>query len=136
VKELVSQVREASIFSAVDAILEGKPGVALRLLHQLKQDGKDISYIIAMVERQLRLLALARDLMEQGTSQRELGSRLGLSSQFVLRKTLDQARQHSWNAITWQYQRLLEADLAVKQGRQEPDLALELLVGEMATRGR
>ena len=133
VRELVSQVREANIFGAVDAILEGRPGVALRLLHQLRQDGTELSYIVSMIERQLRLLALARDLTERGVPPRELGSRLGLSSKFVLRKTLDQSRKHSWSAINWRYQRLLEADLAVKRGLMEPDLALELLVGEMAS---
>ena len=96
VSELVAQVREANIFAAVDAMIEGRPGVALRLLHQLRQDGRDISNIIAMLERHLRLMALARDSMEQGLSQAEVGKRLGTNSDFVVRKTLDQARRHSW----------------------------------------
>ena len=132
VGELVAQVREANIFAAVDAMIEGRPGVALRLLHQLRQDGREISSIIAMVERQLRLMALARDSMEQGLSQAEVGKRLGTTSDFVVRKTLDQARRHSWQGITARYRRLLEADLAIKRGIIEPDLALELLVAEQA----
>ena len=113
-------------------MIEGRPGVALRLLHQLRQDGRDISNIIAMLERQLRLMALARDSMEQGLSQAEVGKRLGTNSDFVVRKTLDQARRHSWQDITARYRRLLEADLAIKRGIMEPDLALELLVAEQA----
>ena len=132
VGELVAQVREANIFAAVDAMIEGRPGVALRLLHQLRQDGREISSIIAMVERQLRLMALARDSMEQGLSQSEVAKRLGTTSDFVVRKTLDQARRHSWQSITARYRRLLEADLAIKRGIMEPDLALELLVAEQA----
>ena len=132
VGEMVSQVREASIFAAVDAMIDGRPAVALRLLHQLKEDGKDAPYIIGMVERQLRLLALARDAIDKGVPQRELGSRLGTTSDFVVRKTVDQARRHSWGDIVWRYNRLLEADLAIKQGKLEPDLALELLAGEQA----
>ena len=136
VEELVSQVREASIFAAVDAMIDGRTGVALRLLHQLRQDGREVPYITAMVERQLRLLALARDSIENGVPQRELGHRLGVSSQFVLRKTVEQARRHSRQDITARYRRLLEADLAVKQGRMEPDLALELLVADAQSVGR
>lgn len=132
VSELVAQVREGNIFAAVDAMIEGRPGVALKLLHQLRQDGRDVSYIIAMVERQLRLLALARDSMEQGVPQSEMGKRLGTNSDFVVRKTLDQARRHSWQDIKSRYRRLLEADLAIKRGIMEPDLALELLVAEQA----
>jgi DNA polymerase III subunit delta len=134
--DMVSQVREANIFGAVDAMIEGKPGVALRLLRQLLQDGREAPYIIGMVGRQLRLLALARELTEQGVSQREMGARLGVNSQFALRKTLEQARRHSGPDISWRYQRLLEADLAIKRGRLEPDLALELLVADLAGQGR
>ncbi|MBM3942312.1 MAG: DNA polymerase III subunit delta [SAR202 cluster bacterium] len=136
VQQLVSQVREASIFNAVDAILEGKPAVALRLVQQLQQDGRDPSYIIAMVERQLRLLALARHLSEQGVAQGEMAGRLGVASQFAVNKTLEQSRRHSWLDIYWRFHRLLDADLAIKTGRQTPDLALELLVADLAGRGR
>lgn len=136
VTELVHQAREANVFAAVDAMIDGRQSVALRLLHQLRQDGRDTSYIIAMVERQLRLLALARDSIDQGVPQRELGSRLGVTSQFVVKKTMEQARRHSWSTINWRYQRLLEADLAIKQGRLDPDLALELLAADQAARSQ
>ncbi len=136
VQELVSQVREANIFNAVDAVVDNKPGVALRLLQQLRQDGQEASSIIGLVERQLRLMALARDLMDQGIPQQSLGSRLGLSSQFVIRKTVEQARRHPMADIVWRYQRLLETDLAIKRGRLGPDLALELLVADQVSTGR
>ena len=90
------------------------------------------SYIIAMVQRQLRLLALAKNGMDQGASQKELGGQMGTSSQFVIRKTMQQARRHTWEDITWRYQRLLEADLAIKQGKMEPGMALDLLVAEQS----
>ncbi len=132
VEDLVPQVREANIFAAVDALIEGRAGVALRLLHQLLQDGRDVSYIIAMTERQLRLLALARDYLDHGTPQRDLGSRLGVSSQFVLRKTIEQAQRVTQQEIVRQYRKLLEADLSVKQGLLEPALALEVLAADRA----
>lgn len=134
VRMMVSQVREASIFEAVDAMIEGRPQAALRLLAQLRDDGREPLYIIAMVERQLRLLALARDSLERRVPQNELKRTLGTSSDFVVRKTMEQARRYSREAITWRYDRLLEADLSIKQGRVDPDLALELLVGESAPR--
>ena len=136
VAELVSRVREGNIFAAVDAMIDGRPGVALRLLHQVRQDGQDAPYIIAMVERQLRLLALVRDSMDKGVPSKDLGSHLGITSQFVLRKTVQQARRHSWEDIRSRYHRLLEADLAVKRGRLNPDLALELLVADQAAAER
>ena len=135
VRLMVAQVREASIFEAVDAMIDGRPDTALRLLAQLRDDGREPLYIIAMVERQLRLLALARDSMDRRLPPEDLKRALGTSSDFVVRKTTTQARRHSRQDIAWRYDRLLQADLAIKQGRLEPDLALELLVGESAPRG-
>jgi DNA polymerase-3 subunit delta len=131
VAELVSQVREANIFAAVDAVIEGRPGMALRLLHRLRQDGRESpSHIIAMLERQLRLLALARESLDQGVKERDLGNILGVTKQFVVQKTVAQARRLSLQDIRRCYYQLLETDLAIKQGRLEPDLALELLVAD------
>lgn len=136
VTQMVAQVREASIFNAVDAIIDGKPGPAMRLLRQLIQDGRDASYIIGMVGRQLRLLALARDLTDRRVPSTEMGSRMGVNSPFALRKTLEQARRHSREDIAWQYRRLLEADLAIKRGKLEEDMSLEMLVADLAGRTR
>ena len=86
-----------------------------------------------MVERQLRLLALARHSMDRGVPQKALSAHLGVPSQFVLRKTVEQARRLSRKAITERYRRLLEADLAIKRGLMEPDLALEFLVADQAS---
>ena len=135
VRLMVSQVREASIFEAVDAMVDGRPEAALRLLAQLRDDGREPLYIIAMVERQLRLLALARDALERRLPADEMKRALGTSSDFVVRKTTGQARRHSRQDIAWRYDRLLQADLAIKQGRLDPDLALELLVGEAPPQG-
>ena len=132
IKALVPQVREASIFAAVDAILEGRLAVGLRLLHRLREGGANLSYILAMVARQLRLVALAKDLLLDGVSPADIGSRLEIRADFAAKKTVDQARRSEWSRIRALYQRLLDTDLAVKEGRLEEDLALELLVAGSA----
>lgn len=132
VRQMVAQVREASIFGAVDAILEGNPGLAVELLRQLARDGRDPSYIITMVARQLRLIALAKDLTQQGMAPNDVGSQIGVTAQYPLRKTLEQSRRLSWDDLNRRYRRLLDADLAIKRGRQEPDAALELMVADLS----
>lgn len=129
---LVSQAREANIFNAVDAMIEGRQRDAIALLQHLRDDGRDPLYIIAMIQRQVRLLALAKNGMDQRVSQKELGEQMGTSSQFVIRKTMQQARRHTWEDITWRYERLLEADLSIKQGKMEPGMALDLLVADQS----
>ena len=133
IQEMVALVREASIFNAVDAMIDGRPEVALRLLQRLRQDGAALPYIIGMVERQLRLVCLARYWTEQRVSSQELPGKLGVPP-FVARKTAEQARRNSWPDLDRRYRRLLEADLDFKTGRVDSeDLALEMLVVDLAT---
>ncbi len=135
VRTLVPYAQEANIFAAVDAIMDRMPGEALRLLAQLMEEGREPLYIIAMIERQLRLIALARDLTERGVVQPELGRRMGANSDFVVRKTLGQARRMTLPEISLKYRRVLESDLAIKQGRLDPEVSLELLVADLAGAG-
>ena len=130
VRSMVSEAREARIFSAVDALLEGKSAPALRSIHRLRNDGAELPYIVAMTARQLRLTTVARDLIDTGHTDEDIGHRLGLTSDFLLRKTLEQARKHSLSSLGSLYGKLMEADLAVKRGRLEQDVALDLLVSE------
>ena len=132
VRLMVAQVREASIFAAVDAIVQGNPSLALRLLRKLRNDGAALPYIQAMIARQLRLVTVAKELLETGVPRGEMGRRLELRADFAVRKTLEQARRFSWPRLKALYACLLEMDLAIKQGRQDEDLALELLVARAA----
>ncbi len=132
VRAMVPYAQEANIFAAVDSIMDGRPGPALRSVMQLMEDGQEPLYIIAMIERQLRLIALARDLTDRGVAQPDLGRRMGTNSDFVVRKTLTQARRLTLSQIRSRYRRVLESDLAIKQGRLEPALSLQLLVADLA----
>ena len=104
IQEMVAQVREASIFNAVDAIIDGRPEVALRLLQRLRQDGAALPYIISMVERQLRLVCLARYWTDQRVSSQDLPGKLGVPP-FVARKTAEQARRNGWPDLDSRYRR-------------------------------
>ena len=130
VRLLVTVSREANIFSAVDAVLEGRSAAALQLIQRLRNEGAELPYIVTMVARQLRMATLAKELMGKGHGEKEIGDRLHLSHEFALKRTMTQARKHSWTNLKLLYVRLLEADLAVKQGRMDQNVALDLLVGE------
>lgn len=133
VRALVPYAPDTNIFTAVDAIVDRRPGDALRLLTQLMREGHEPLYLIAMIERQLRLMALARDLTDRGVAQNEMGRRMGTGSDFVVRKTLGQARRANLPAISRMYRRALRCDLDIKTGRMEPAVSLELLVADLTT---
>ena len=133
VQEMVSQAQEANIFRAVDAIIEGRAQTSFNLIHNLKINGRSSSYIIGMVTRQLRQLTLVHSLLETGTNQAKIGVTLGISSNYAVQKTVEQARKFSAKDIKWKYKQLLQCDLNIKLGKLSTDQALETLVFNLST---
>lgn len=131
VRALVAAVRETSIFPLVDAIVEGRPAAAVRLLRQMLRQDAGPQYVLAMVQRQLRHLAVARDMLDAGAGGRAVGSALRLPD-FALDRLLDQAPRYSAARLRYAFRRLLEADLQIKRGIYGGELALELLVQDLA----
>ena len=132
VQELVAYVKEANIFAAVDAVLEGRPGVAIRLVHQLLDAGRVPSYVITMIARQVRLLLLAKEIKAQGVPSDEIGRRLSLSG-FPLRKTLEQEGRLTRQRLAEIHHMLVQADLDIKTGRADEQLVLDTLIAELAS---
>lgn len=132
VQELVPYAREARIFDAVDAVVEGKVDAALDLVHRLLRGGSPVPFIFAMLARQVRLLVLAKDLKAEGVPAAEHGKRLGISG-YPLQKTQDQERRFTSERLVDIHNKLLEADLSLKTTSVDDGLILDLLVAEIAT---
>ena len=49
VREMVAYVREANIFQAVDAVIDGRSDVALRLIGRIMDDGSPAVYVMTMI---------------------------------------------------------------------------------------
>lgn len=133
VDELVSYARDANIFATVDAILEGRSGAAIRMVHGLLQGGAPPTYLLVMLARQVRLLILAKELKAEGVPGNELGSRLGLSG-YPLRKTLDQERAFTSGRLAETHRKLLEADLSMKSTGADSSLVIDVLVAQLSLR--
>ena len=131
VRQLVSCIQEANIFALVDAVAESRTESAQRLLHRLFDDGVPPTHILTMITRQFRLIAQARELA-RGLSRQQIQDRLGLKQSYGLDKTLSQAKLYDFEGVKRAYGKLLETDLAIKTGRYSEELALELLVTELA----
>jgi DNA polymerase-3 subunit delta len=131
VRQLVSCIQEANIFALVDAVAEGHTELAQRILHRLYDEGVPPTHILVMITRQFRLIAQAREL-KKGLSRPQIQDRLGLKQSYVVDRTLDQAKLYDFEGVKRAYDKLLETDLAVKTGKYNDKLALELLVTELA----
>ena len=131
VEAMVSYVREANIFAAVDAALEGRAGVALRTAHQLMEEGRPPTYVITMLARQVRFLIIAKDLKGRGFAQDEIGRRLSISG-YPLTKTMQQEGRFTAERLTEIHRILLEADLSIKTGAADEEMALDNLIVSLA----
>ncbi|MFH0914327.1 MAG: DNA polymerase III subunit delta [Chloroflexota bacterium] len=131
VQNQVSHAEPASIFAVVDAILEQRAGRGEEMLQDLLDRGAVPTYILTMLVRQLGLLVRLKELQKQKLPGAEMQRRLGLSSDFVFRKTLDLADRYSWERLKETYRKLLATDLAIKRGIYDGELALNLLIAEL-----
>ena len=134
VKRVVSYAHQANVFAMVDAILEFKAGIAEQSLHQLLEGGAAPAYLLVMLLRQLRMIVRVKELRGQGKPEVEIQNKLGLTSEFALRKTLEQASRYSWERLKEVYHKLLETDLSIKTGKYGGELALNILIAELCQR--
>jgi DNA polymerase-3 subunit delta len=125
----------ANIFAFVDALINGRAALALRALRSFQEKGASPQYLIAMVARQLRLTVQAQELRRGGAGVDGVARALGLG-RYAAEKTLDLAARHPMERLRALHERLLQADLDIKTGRLSQDLALDLLVSDLAAPAR
>jgi len=135
VKSITSYAQQASVFAMVDAIIEFKVELAQQLLQQLLQKGEAPAYLFFMLSRQVGMIVRAGELRKQGTPNIEIQGKLGLTD-FALRKTLEQTSHYSLVRLKEVYQQLLATDLAIKTGKYDAEMALNIMVAELCQRGR
>ena len=130
VRALVASVSESSIFDLVDAIGQREMRRALKLLHDQLDHNAAPMYLLTMITRQFRLLLQTRDFAARGKTVEQAAAQLKMHP-FVARKTWMQSLNFSLPQLEAIYQKLLDTDIAIKTGRNEPVLALDLLVVEL-----
>jgi DNA polymerase-3 subunit delta len=116
----------ASIFALADALGSRNTSAASQLLEQLLASGEEPLYILAMLNRQLRLVALAKD---EGLAPAALASRRKLPP-FVATKLVRQAELFTWPRLAAAYASLAKADASLKTtGLSGPAVLQRLVVG-------
>ena len=136
VETVVSYTQQVSVFTMIDAIVEFKADAAERLLQQLLWGGATPAYLLTMLARQVQMIVRVRELSRQGKARTDIRHKLGLTSEFALRKTLEQANRYSFPRIKQVYHRLLETDLSIKTGKFNTELALNILIIELCQRSK
>ncbi|MBN2077111.1 MAG: DNA polymerase III subunit delta [Dehalococcoidales bacterium] len=131
VQAVVGYNQQATVFNMVDAILEFKAEQAEKMLEHLFRSGVAPVYLLFMIARQVQLIVRVKELSRRRSTNREMQGKLGMSSEWILRKTLEQASRYSLSRLKDVYRRLLDTDISIKTGKMDPELALNILVVEL-----
>lgn len=109
-----------SVFAFTDALTARHAARALQLMHQQLADGLSPFQVLAMVGRQLSLLAQLKETQGEGTTLHP----------FVIKKNLSVAKQLSAQVLFEARQRLLDDEIKIKTGQVDAVTALDLFVIE------
>lgn len=131
VDTLVSGAVQYQVWDLTDAVIEGRGDRALAVLQAMDARDNPAPYLSFMLTRQYRQLLLAQALLREGLNAEQIGVELRLSG-YPLRKIIEQASRYPADRLEAAYRRLLETDVAVKTGVLEVDMALELLIVDLA----
>jgi DNA polymerase III subunit delta len=131
VRLVVSASREADIFALVDAVVDHRAGLAEQIMERLLQNGVVPQQILAMLARQIQMLIQVRELKQARRPSAEIQTRLGIFNSFVWDKLSARSEKYTMEKLIIIYRSLLATDLAIKTGKLEGDLAVNILVADL-----
>ncbi len=127
VQQLIAGGRSHSIFELIRAIGEKNLKNGLALLSSLLAEGEHPLFILTMLTRQWRLMAVAREAIDAGKSEATVGKKVPMPPN-LLPSFFKQLRNWKSNDIRKAFDLSLAADSQLKGGRQSAPLVLEMLM--------
>jgi DNA polymerase-3 subunit delta len=131
IRGVVSASQEADIFAMIDAVMDRQAGPAEQILEKLLQNGAVPPQILVLIARQVRVLIQIRQLRGLKRPAAEIQTATGIINPFAWEKTSRRADRYTLERLKGVYLKLLSTDLAVKTGKFEGDLALNILVADL-----
>ncbi|HKP54435.1 MAG TPA: DNA polymerase III subunit delta [Chloroflexia bacterium] len=129
-REMSFVARQDDVFEMTSAAARRDTKGALQRLHYLVEGGTAPEGILPVLAWQVRTLIQVRDMLDRRVPEGRMAETAGLSD-FIVRKSVGQARQFTMSKLLDIHHKLLELDHAVKTGRAEAEMTLDSLVVEM-----
>lgn len=115
------------IFDMVDAVADKKQRLAMELYYDLLTLKEPPMRILFLIARQFNLLLQVKELKNKGFDARGIGPKVGLAD-FIARKYVTQAQKFKESELKQAVQDCVEAEEAVKTGKMNDILSVELLI--------
>jgi DNA polymerase-3 subunit delta len=135
VEALVPESRQRSVFELTKAIGDGDATRALRILANMFRNREPALRVEFMLARQLRQICRAKELAAAGTPRDAIAAAVGVPP-FFIDDVLGPARRMSNRALARGFDRLYQADRALKSSRVDGELLLSRLVQNLADDAR
>ena len=127
VELLVKSKVDMNIFNLIDSISSKNKRKAVSLLNEQIDGGVNEIYMLTMFVYQFRNLLKVKSLLNEGMSSFEIASETRMHP-FVVQKSVEQCGKFEMDDLRKIYKKLSDADLAIKTGKINSRLVLDLLV--------
>lgn len=124
---LVKSKVDMNVFNLIDSIGSKNKRKAVSLLNEQIDSGANEIYMLTMFVYQFRNLLKVKSLLNKGMSSYEIASETKMHP-FVVQKSVEQCGKFEMDDLRKIYQKLSDADLAIKTGKMNSRLVLDLLV--------
>jgi DNA polymerase-3 subunit delta len=124
---LVPMATEQNVFKLTEELAALRTAEAITLYYDLLKQREEPIKLMALIVRQFRNMLYIKELSSQGYSPQQMASQIGLHP-YAVKITSEQARKFSAERLGVLLSELADLDYAMKTGRVEKALGLELFL--------
>ena len=129
VRDVCTLSVNATIFNLTDSLADNDKEKAYKFLQTLLDDRVEPRFIFTMISNNYTKLYDAKQLIEAGTNQYDLASKMGVA-EFVAKKLYRQCRAYSLASLREKIDLCASLDMDSKSGRINEITALNIIIGE------
>lgn len=133
VEDLCTVTVESKVFDMIDAVVAGQAAKALDLYFDMLTLKEPPMRILFLISRQYSLLLKTRLLLDEKTPRPEIGSRLGITD-WVAGKCIRMSGRYTAAGLKKCVEKCAEAEEAVKTGRMNDKLSVELIISDFVNK--
>ncbi|WP_019536078.1 DNA polymerase III subunit delta [Paenibacillus ginsengihumi] len=130
-EQLVTRTIEQNIFALIEHIVQLRMEQAFTMLSELLRRKEEPIKIVMLIARQFRIMFQVKDLSQQGYSQQQIASQLGLHP-YAVKVAAGQAGRFDARRLAAILQQLADLDYQMKSGKIDKVLGLELFLLRLA----
>jgi DNA polymerase-3 subunit delta len=127
VDDLVTKSVEQNIFILIEHIVQLQLDKAFTMLSDLLRRKEEPIKIMALIARQFRIMLQVKDLQQQGYSQQQMASQLGLHP-YAVKIAAGQAGRFELKQLAHMLDQLADLDYQMKSGKIDKALGLEMFL--------